>query len=236
MSDLHVLHRGSTPLLVSLPHVGTWIPDDQRSRYVERAFDFEDTDWHLGRLYGFVREQGASLIVPRASRYLVDLNRPPDDAPMYPGANNVELCPMRFFNGDALYREGWAPGAAEIARRVRQYWQPYHDALRAELHRLPDLNLGTAGGASCAPVMRSALVDVLAGQTGFSHVADGFFKGGYITRHFGRPENGIHAVQLEMARCCYMQETAPHAWDEARAAVVTPLLQRLVRTILDWVP
>jgi len=132
----HTLHLGTAPLLVSLPHVGTEIPLDQRSRYVERALATEDTDWHLERLYAFVRELGASLIVPRFSRYLIDLNRPSENAPMYPGVNNTELCPTRFFTGDALYRDGMAPDAAEIARRVHTYWRPYHDALRGELDRL----------------------------------------------------------------------------------------------------
>ena len=128
------------PLLVSLPHVGTWIPPSQAHRYVERAFAFEDTDWHLERLYGFVRALGASVLVPRHSRYLVDLNRPPENTPMYPGVNNTELCPPRFFTGEPLYREGQAPDDAEVAQRLQRYWRPYHDALAAELARLRSLH------------------------------------------------------------------------------------------------
>lgn len=260
---IFTLHCGAAPLLVSLPHVGTEIPSDQRSRYVERALATEDTDWHLERLYGFVRELGATLIVPRFSRYLVDLNRPSENAPMYPGVNNTELCPTRFFTGDPLYRDGMAPDAAEIARRVEAYWRPYHVALRAELDllrathgyallfdghsikselpwlfdgRLPDLNLGTAGGASCASTLRSALASVLGGQTGFTQVVDGRFKGGHITRQYGRPADGVHAVQLEMGWCCYMQETAPYAYDPQRAAQVLPVLRRLVEAMLVWSP
>src|SRR5262245_58143899 len=130
--DVYALHRGSKPLLLSVPHVGTVLPDDQRERYVERAFGFEDADWHLTTLFEFARGLGASLIVPRYSRYLIDLNRPRENAPMYPGVNNTELCPTRFFSGDALYRDGHAPDTAEVERRVRIYWQPYHDALRTE--------------------------------------------------------------------------------------------------------
>jgi N-formylglutamate deformylase len=257
------LHRGSRPLLVCLPHAGTALPDEQRWRYVGRAFSFEDTDWHLERLYGFVRELGASLLVPHFSRYLIDLNRPVDDAPMYPGRNNTELCPTRFFTGDPLYRDGGAPNAAEIARRIAQYWRPYHDALRGELQRLrgvhghavlfdghsikselpwlfdgrlPDLNLGTADGASCAAALRTALTRVLADQDRFSQVVDGRFKGGYVTRHYGSPEQGIHAVQLEMCWSCYMQEDAPYAYDPARAGTVQPVLQRLIETMMDWRP
>jgi N-formylglutamate deformylase len=261
--DVFTLRRGSRPLLVSLPHVGTLIPHDQRERYVERAFEFEDTDWHLERLYDFVRALGASLLVPRYSRYLIDLNRPPEDAPMYPGANNTELCPTRFFTGEPLYREGMAPDAAETARRRELYWRPYHHALGVELKRirnahghavlfdghsiqsrlpwlfegrLPDLNLGTADGRSCAATLREALADVLEAQTEFTHAIDGRFKGGYITRQYGRPAAGIHAVQLEMCWACYMAEGAPYAWDEAQALRVQPLLRRLVETMLAWKP
>jgi N-formylglutamate deformylase len=263
MTDVCTLHRGSTPLLVSLPHVGTSMPDDQRWRYVERAFDFEDADWHLETLYGFVRELGASLIVPRYSRYLVDLNRPSENVPMYPGANNTELCPTRFFSGEPLYRPGGAPDADEIQRRVDAYWRPYHDALRGELQRLrtahghallfdghsirselpwlfegrlPDLNLGTASGTSCAPTLRDALAAVLAAQDRYTQVVDGRFKGGHITRHYGRPHEGVHAVQLEMCWRCYRDEQPPYGVDAARAALLQPLLRQLVDTLLHWRP
>lgn len=258
----YTLYRGNTPLLVSLPHCGTEIPTDQRGRYVERAFATEDTDWYLDRLFGFVREMGASLIVPRYSRFLIDLNRPSDNQPMYPGQNNTELCPTRFFTGEALYLEGQAPDEAEIRRRVQAYWQPYHGALRDELASirsqhghavlfdghsikselpwlfegtLPHLNFGTVGGTSCAPALRDAVSALFAAQTRFSHVTDGRFKGGHITRHFGRPQDGVHAVQLEMCWRAYMDES-PRGWNDQRAAEVTPLLRALVTTMLEWRP
>jgi len=261
--DVYTLHRGTLPLLVSVPHVGTALPDDQRHRYVERAFGFEDADWHLAELFAFVRALGASMIVPRHSRYLIDLNRPPENAPMYPGVNNTELCPTRFFTGDTLYREGQAPDAAEITRRVQRYWLPYHDALRGELARirgmhghavlfdghsikselpwlfegrLPDLNLGTASGASCAPALREAVTQVLAQQGTFTFVVDGRFKGGHITRHYGQPELGVHAVQLEMCWLCYMAELPPYMLDPARTARLQPVLQVLAQTMLRWAP
>lgn len=260
---IHTLYRGHLPLLVCLPHVGIELPDDQHWRYVERAFDLEDTDWHLEKLYGFVHEMGASLMVPRCSRYLIDLNRPREDTPMYPGRNNTGLCPTRFFTGDPLYLDGSAPDATEIARRVEHYWQPYHDAVRAEIDRLralhghtvlfdghsikselpwlfdgrlPDLNLGTASGVSCAPGLRSALARVLADQSRFSHEVDGRFKGGYTTRHYGDPDHGAHTVQLEMCWSCYMRETAPYSWDPARASLVEPTLRALMETMLMWRP
>ena len=257
------LYRGSTPLLLSVPHTGTALPDALRERLVPRAAGVEDTDWHLGQLYAFAQELGASLIVPNYSRYVIDLNRPPEDTPMYPGVNNTGLVPMRFFSGDALYRERQEPGAAETERRVEQYWQPYHDALGAELlrlqaahghavlfdahsikselpwlfdGRLPHLNLGTAGGSSCAATLSAALGRVLDAQARYSHVTDGRFKGGYITRRYGRPQAGVHALQLEMCWRCYLDEARPHEWHAGRAAEVTPLLRALVQAAIDWRP
>jgi len=268
MSDpVHTLARGTRPLLLSLPHVGTELADDIIRSLVPRALALEDTDWHLAEVYRFAHELGASVLVPRYSRYVVDLNRPPENAPMYPGANNTELVPTRFFSGDPLYRDGRVPDAREIARRVDGYWRPYHDALATELARLvathghavlwdghsiqaevpwlfegrlPDLNLGTAGGASCAPKLRDALMKVLATQTSFSHVSDGRFKGGYITRRYGRPSERVHAIQLEMGLATYMDQTraalpvAPV--DRDRLARLQPVLRELLQATLDWRP
>jgi len=263
MTGVYSLARGATPLLVSVPHAGRRIPEALHDRYVDRALHVEDTDWHLDHVYAFASAMGAGMLVPTFSRYVIDLNRPPDDAPMYAGANNTELCPTRFFTGEPLYREGRAPDAAEIARRRETYWRPYHAALAGELDRLraehghaivfdghsimsqlpwlfkgrlPDLNLGTAEGASCAPSLREALVSVLERQRTFTYVADGRFKGGYITRHYGRPAQRQHAIQLEMCFACYMQECAPFAVDEARVAQLRPVLERLVQTMTAWKP
>lgn len=262
-TDVYTLHPGRTPLLISLPHVGTVLPESLQGDLVPRALAVEDTDWLLEPLYDFAREMGAGLLVPRHSRYVIDLNRPPQNTPMYPGANNTELCPTRFFTGDPLYRDGRAPDAAAIARRRDTYWQPYHDALAGELARLkvqhghavlfdghsikselpwlfegrlPDLNLGTAQGHSCAPSLRAALAAVLAGQQAFSHVVDGRFKGGHITRHYGQPGQGVHAVQLEMCWSCYMAEQPPFALAPERVARLQPVLAALLQCLMDWTP
>jgi N-formylglutamate deformylase len=182
---------------------------------------------------------------------------------MYPGMNNTELCPTRFFTGEPLYRDDSAPDPAEIARRVERYWRPYHDALRTELERLrerhghvilfdghsikselpwlfdgrlPDLNLGTVNGASCVPGLRSTLAAVLAGQSRFTQVVDGRFKGGHTTRHYGDPDRAVHAIQLVMCWRCYLQESAPQAWDPERAEAVLPVLRQLIETMLAWRP
>ena len=260
---IYTLHQGSTPLLVSLPHAGTHIPAALHGRLQPRALDVEDTDWFLDRLYAFATEIGAGLIVPMHSRYVIDLNRPRDNRPMYAGANNTELCPTRFFTGDALYIDGQAPTAAEIAHRADTYWAPYHDALQHELARLkaehghavlfdghsikselpwlfdgrlPHLNLGTASGTSCAPSLTAALANVLGTQQSYSHVIDGRFKGGYITRRHGRPADGVHAVQLEMSWRCYLDEADPARWQADKAAAITPLLHGLVQAMIDWQP
>ena len=263
MTTSFTLYPGRTPLLISFPHVGTEIPPDQHARYTERALQAEDTDWFLDRVYAFAAELDAGLIVPRHSRYLIDLNRPSENTPMYAGQNNTELCPTRHFTGEALSRDGHAPDEAEIQRRVAVYWRPYHEALQGELARLrrehghavlfdahsikselpwlfegtlPHMNLGTVGGSSCDPTLRDALAGVFAAQTAYSHVVDGRFKGGHITRHYGRPQQGVHVVQLEMCWRAYMDELPPHRWHEDRAAAVTPLLQGLVQTLLGWRP
>jgi N-formylglutamate deformylase len=257
------LHPGSAPLLVSLPHAGTHIPAELKAQFREHALAVPDTDWHLDALYAFAHGLGASLIVPSHSRYVIDLNRPPGNEPMYPGANNTELVPTRSFEGEPLYREGEAPDRHETARRLASWWRPYHDALADELARLralhgyavlweghsiksqlpwlfagklPDLNLGTAGGASCAPSLRQALERVLASQKTFTQVIDGRFKGGYITRHYGKPEQRVHAVQLEMCWSCYMVESPPYAVDRHRAAVLVPVLRALLQAALAWKP
>jgi len=264
MNDtVYTLHRGSTPLLLSLPHASTHIPPDIAVKLQPRALQVEDTDWFLDRLYAFATEMGASLIVPRHSRYVVDLNRPSDNQPMYAGANNTELCPTRFFSGDALYLDGKAPTDAEVALRVATYWRPYHDALRDELARLkaehghailfdghsikselpwlfegrlPDLNLGTASSTACAPSLRDALAGLLQSQTHYTVAVDGRFKGGHITRHYGQPLQGVHAVQLEKCWSTYMRERPPLDWHAARAEQLQPLLRQMVQTMLDWSP
>ena len=253
------LHRGSVPLVVSMPHIGTAIPAELQSRYVPRALAVEDADWHLARLYDFLPALGASVLQPETARYVIDLNRPSDDAPMYPGASNTELCPTHFFDGADLYQPGQAPASAERAQRRERYWQPYHDALVQELARveaehgfallwdahsirseipwlfegrLPDLNIGTASGESAAASIAQAVVAAAAAHPAYSHVLNGRFKGGYITRQYGRPGDHIHAVQLEMCQSSYMQEVVPYGYDETLARQVQPVVAAMVTAAL----
>jgi len=256
--DVCSLQRGTIPLLVSLPHDGTRVPDELAARMTAEARAVPDTDWFVSRLYDFAGRMGASVLVPEFSRYVVDLNRPPDDVSLYPGQNTTGLCPAVRFDGEPVYLPGQAPTDEEVAGRVRRYWQPYHDALAGELARLktlhgravlweghsirselpflfqgrlPDLNLGTANGATCLPATQARLEQVLAEQTDYRWVANGRFKGGHITRHYGQPAQGVEAVQLELAQLTYMDESAG-SYDPARAAKLQPLLERLLTAAL----
>jgi len=256
---IFTLHRGSAPLLVSLPHDGTAVPDAIAARLTPSARQVPDTDWHVSQLYAFARALGASILAPRHSRYVVDLNRPPDDTSLYPGRNTTGLCPLVQFSGEPVYLPGQAPSAYEVAARVDTYWRPYHAALAGELDRLhathgravlweghsiravvpflfegqlPDFNLGTADGASCSTGLQQRLTGVLEGQDAYSFVVNGRFKGGYITRHYGRPGQGIDAVQLELAQRRYMDE-ATFAYVEERAGPTQALIRRLLEAALE---
>jgi len=258
-TDTFTLHQGTAPLLVSLPHDGTHVPQHIAERLTDTARRVPDTDWHVSRLYAFARQMGASILVPNHSRYVVDLNRSEDDVSLYPGQNTTGLCPIVQFSGEPVYREGQTPTPDEISARVERYWRPYHDALASELARmrgvharvllweghsirsvvpflfdgrLPDFNLGTANGASCSPDLQRRLVDVLQAQDDYTHIVNGRFKGGHITRHYGRPDAGIDAVQLELAQLNYMDEDS-FAYDEARAARLQQTIQRLLAAALD---
>lgn len=244
---------GSIPLLISLPHDGHEIPAAIAAGMTPAARTSPDTDWQVAHLYDFARALGAHLLRPRWSRYVVDLNRPPDGAALYPGRRETGLCPTVMFDGNPVYA-GAPPDAAALAERVERHWRPYHDALRRALTamralhgqvllweghsirsrcpmffdgRLPDYNLGTAEGASCGPGVRIALVGALA-DAGVSHVVDGRFKGGYITRHYGQPQRGVHAVQMEMAQDCYLDESDPLRWNPQRAEPAQRLLEQLL--------
>ncbi len=251
----YTLIRGHTPLVISLPHVGTLLPDDIAALLSDAARSLPDTDWHVDQLYDFAFESGYTLLRALHSRYVIDLNRPPDDAALYPGTNTSGLCPTLDFAGAPIYRAGPVPlSAAEIARRRTLYWEPYHAELAAQLDtarrrhgyallidghsirshvprlfdgRLPDINIGTADGRSCAPALRAKLQQSLFTQGRFSHVLDGRFKGGYITRHYGQPSAGVHAIQIELAQCAYMDEASP-AYTRARAEPLRALLQQLL--------
>lgn len=253
----YTLSRGQLPLLLSIPHLGTTLPAEFAANMTDTAPLLQDTDWHLDRLYAFAHSLGASVLQAKVSRYVIDLNRPPGDESLYPGQTTTGLCPTETFRGEPLYGTP-ALGAEQQTYRLTHYWRPYHDALRSELERLqalhgavllwdahsiasvlprlfdgklPDLNFGTADGRSCAPAILDAVVNE-ARQSRYSHVVNGRFKGGYITRHYGAPAKGVHAIQLEMGQYLYMLEDPPFTYLEHKALSVQPLLQTLLQAAL----
>lgn len=255
------LIRGTSPLVVSMPHVGTCLPDWLKRRLTEEALALSDTDWYLDELYDFLEALDATIIIATHSRYVIDLNRPLNDANLYPGQNSTGLCPKNSFSQKPLYLKGLEPSTVEISSRISGYWQPYHDALADELVRikllhgkamlwdahsicsylprffdgeLPNLSIGTADNQSCAASLTQALELALAKFPQYSYAINGRFKGGYITRRYGQPEHNTHAVQLEIAMRSYMQETTPYRIDRKRSLALRPVLLDLLNTMVSW--
>lgn len=259
------VHRGTAPLLVSLPHTGTEVPEEILADLASRERALRDTDWFVDELYGFVRDLGATTVRTRVSRTVIDVNRDPSGASLYPGRATTELCPTITFDGEPLYREGREPKAEDIQARRRAWFDPYHAALAGELDRLlrlhpvvvvydchsirsrvprlfegelPHFNLGTNDGTSCAPALKEALPAACHADPGFTTVVDGRFKGGWITRRYGWPANGVHAVQMETAIRAYMDEPPPDRLpdrlDPSRAAAAQAVLRRAVAACLDF--
>ncbi len=251
------LREGDGPLLVSIPHAGTFLPDDIAAQMTQAGLAVPDTDWFVDRLYEFVAGLDVTVITATHSRYVVDLNRSPEGGKLYPGQAETGICPTETFAGEALYKVA-PPDAAARAERVARYWQPYHDALVAAAQRikhnhnfvrildahsilgsvprlfegeLPDLNFGTNDGASASDSLANRVVAAAAGQ-GFSQVLNGRFKGGFITRHYGRPGDGIHAIQLELAQRTYMNATNVLGFQSACAAGLIAVLRRVVAEML----
>lgn len=255
---------GSTPLLISVPHAGYGVPEALENRLSAAARPLPDTDWFVDRLYDWAIAEGAGMLVATASRYVVDLNRPPDDAPLYDESTSrlsTGVVPVRTFDGQPVYRSGTDPDRDEGTARLAEYWQPFHALLAEELERirqchghvvlldahsirhevpllfdgrLPDLNLGSNNGRSAAPSLLASAREALT-DTAFTLVVDGRFRGGYVTRHYGRPDADIHAVQLELAQCAYMQE-APPRWEAGSARRLQEVLRRLVAELIAWMP
>jgi len=264
MTDFLEVRRGEAPLIVSMPHTGTEIPAEIEARLVSPWLARKDADWWIEKLYGFAPGLGATTIRTRISRTVIDVNRDPSGRSLYPGQATTGLCPIETFDGETLY-PGPAPDETEIAARRRRYFDPYHAALEAEIARLkarhgsivlyeahsirsrvprlfdgdlPNFNLGTNSGESCAPALTNA-VERACDESGFTRVTNGRFKGGWTTRHHGNPDAGVHAIQMELACRGYMDEPDapaesnwPSPYSERRALDMRAVLQRVLETCL----
>ncbi|KFG69943.1 N-formylglutamate deformylase [Microvirga sp. BSC39] len=266
--DWLTVTRGNAPLVVSLPHTGTEIPAEYERGLVSPWLARKDADWWIERLYDFASGLGATVIRTTISRTVIDVNRDPSGVSLYPGQPTTELCPTTTFDGEPLYEPGAELTTAEIAERRPRFFDLYHATLRAEIERLrskhanvvvydchsirsviprlfdgtlPHFNIGTNGGTTCARSLSDAIEKICV-SSGFSHVVNGRFKGGYITRSLGRPEAGVHAVQMELACRGYMREPLgpvaegqwPTPYDEAYAAPMRAALTLILQTCLTF--
>ena len=265
--DWLTLHEGQAPLVIGLPHTGTDIPDDIAATMVSPWLSRKDADWWVDRLYAFAVEMDATLVRTAISRSVIDVNRDPSGRSLYPGMTTTGLCPTETFDGEPLYRPGQEPDQAEIDRRRALFFDPYHAALTHQLERLgadgpvvlydahsirsvvprlfegelPQFNIGDNDGLTCAPALTTA-VEAACAVTGQSHVVNGRFKGGWTTRHYGRPDRGWHAIQMELADRGYMADPTgpidetnwPSPWDADQAAGLQHHLRAVLTACLDF--
>ena len=261
MSDVFDFHAGSSPLLISIPHDGRKLAPGQAERMTDVGNGLPDTDWHVRELYAFAEEIGASVIVANYSRYVVDLNRPATDDALYKNQVATGLCPHKTFAGDEIYLDGQGVSTDEQASRIVTFWNPYHEEISRMLEQvkeqfgyallwdahsipgevpllfdgvLPDLNIGTNGGLSCAANVTAAVAAV-AESSPYSSVVNGRFRGGHITRNYGAPANGIHAIQLELAQRNYMDEKKL-SYESVRAARLVDTIKNMLQTFESAAP
>jgi formiminoglutamase len=261
MSDWLEIVHGTAPLIVSIPHAGTEIPEEFQPALRSLWLARKDADWWLPQLYGFAEELGATVIRTHISRTVIDVNRDPSGVSLYPGQAVTEICPTTTFDGEPLYKDGLGPD--DVAARRVTYFEPYHAAIESEIARLlrahgsvvlydchsirsriprlfegelPNFNIGTNKGASCAPAVEAKVLEICEAAAEFSHVLNGRFTGGYITRHHGRPERGVHAIQMELACRGYMREPAvpdEANWPGMFEADYARAMQEILREILS---
>jgi N-formylglutamate deformylase len=251
--------KGYSPFMISNPHSGVFLPPEIAETMTNDGLERRDTDWFLSQIYDLPAVESAAMISANVSRYVVDLNRPKSGESLYPNQNTTGICPVKTFQGKPIYRDGFEPDEAEIKKRVEHYWQPYHDQLLGELDRLiekfgfvvlldvhsiaqelpmlfegklPDFNFGTNHGKSCGAGLQELIETFASGIKGYTHVVNGRFIGGYITRNYGSLEN-VHAVQLELNRSTYMDEEELE-WEMALYQEVNPVIESLVVRLIKW--
>ncbi len=262
MNNVFELTRGDSPLIISFPHSGEDI-SPYADRMTAAAHKVPDCDWHLPRLYSFLLDMNVTRLKANYARYVVDLNRDPSGKSLYPGQNVTELCPTTTFEEEAVYLDRQAPDDIEVQERVKTYWKPYHNSLKAEIARvkaihgyallwdahsirshvprffegrLPDLNFGTNNDQTCDPALSEAIMNIVSEQQEYPSVLNGRFKGGFITRNYGDRSNNVHAVQLELSQITYMNEAFPYNYKVDKAEHIAGLIQEIIENVKVWRP
>ncbi|MBX7145714.1 MAG: N-formylglutamate deformylase [Alphaproteobacteria bacterium] len=260
MMEIYNYQSGSSPLLISIPHAGYYIPDAIKVRMTPAGRSSLDTDWYVDKLYNFVKEQNISLLHANYSRYVIDLNRPPDQTVLYPGLHNTELCPLTRFDGMPIYLLGQEPSKHEIELRLKHYWFPYHNKIKQviddiinqygfaiilDAHSikssvpslfkgiLPDINFGTNDNKTLPIEIINLLSDVIIQNGQYSHVINGRFKGGYITRNYVNLKRNIFTLQIELSQILYMNETPPFIYDDKKALNLQAVLNKIIDVLLQ---
>lgn len=255
------LHEGTSPIILGLPHTGTEVPQDIRERLNDNGRLLADTDWHIHDLYAGLLDD-VTTVRATFHRYVIDANRDPAGGSLYPGQNTTGLVPDTDFDGKPIWHEGAQPTRGDIADRLERFHAPYHAALAAQIARvkaihgiailydchsirshipflfqdtLPDFNIGTDMGTTCDPAIESIAVDVTAKAEGYTFVLNGRFKGGWTTRHYGKPETGVHAIQMELAQSTHLTtEAPPFTYDKRNAERLRAHLKTILMRIEDF--
>ncbi len=253
------------PIILSVPHCGTDFPDEIRNDYVpEMMAAPDDTDWFVHQLYNFATELGITIIHAKYSRWAIDLNRDPESAPLYDDGRIITgLTTTTDFFGKSIYiSDDRIPDQKEVERRLTEYYWPYYNkiqdllderlatfgkALLWDAHSIrhfvptirkeifPDMILGNNDETTAHPeLIETALHGLTSGKFGVNHNTP--FKGGHITRYFGKPEQNIHALQLEMNKILYMDDEERN-FHEERAnemrAVLKPTFEALIHKLQE---
>jgi N-formylglutamate deformylase len=255
--------NGDCPVVLGMPHPGTAVEPTVLKGLNATGRKLADTDWHIPRLYDGLAP-GLTIVQATFHRYVIDANRAPSDESLYPGQNTTALCPLTDFDGRPIHEDGQAPEAEEIKRRVAAFHMPYHDAIAAEIARvkarhgfailfdchsirsripflfegaLPDFNIGTNSGTTCDPRIEALVANVASRASGYTSVVNGRFKGGWTTRHYGRPADNVHAIQLELAQSTHLAtETAPFDYDPGKAKKLRPHLAAMLQGLIKLAP
>ena len=256
------ISRGDAPLILAIPHAGMFVPDDMTTRFNETGCQLADADWYVDRLYrGLISD--VTTVRANFHRYVIDANRDPSGASLYRGQNTTGLCPMTDFHGEPIYEKGCTPSPDEIKARLLAFHAPYHEALTAEIDRvrethgvailydchsirseipylfdgaLPDFNIGTFNGQSCDKRIEQSVSEICAGAVNYSSVVNGRFQGGWTTRHYGKPDKAVHAIQMELAQKTYLREGTRPVWDEEQSEKLRPVLKRILTALIELAP